>query len=97
MDEIGRVGWFTIGVSAMALAGAGHAVAGAGRIAKEMLRTPDEERRAAASGRRTLKTASGAGGWILFGALLLAPEAIRHALSGAETIAKEAVKEPAAR
>ncbi|MCG6498386.1 hypothetical protein [Kitasatospora sp. A2-31] len=97
MEEIGRVGWFTIGVTTIALAGAGHAMAGAGRIAKEMLRTPDEERRAAASGRRTLESASGAGGWVLFGALVLAPGAIRHVLSGTETVVKEVVKEPAAR
>ncbi|WP_159401101.1 hypothetical protein [Streptomyces sp. NRRL B-24484] len=67
MDEIGRVGWLTIGVTGMALAGAAHAVAGVGHIARDMLRSPAPEGSDAAPG-----------GWFLFSALTVAGWAAYH-------------------
>ncbi|WP_354645268.1 hypothetical protein [Kitasatospora camelliae] len=91
MDEIGRAGWFGIGVTTMALAGAAHAVAGTGHILREMTRTSADENRVPAAGGSDLQVDSGPGGWVLFGALVLAGGSIYHVLAGTGTIAKEIV------
>ncbi|MEW1913888.1 hypothetical protein AB0442_36600 [Kitasatospora sp. NPDC085895] len=89
MDEIGRAGWLTIGVTGMALAGAGHALAGLGHIARDMVRSPATENGEPVRDGSTLRTDSGPGGWVLFGALILAGWAAYHAMSGTEAIVKE--------
>ncbi|MEU9397398.1 hypothetical protein AB0D86_46385 [Streptomyces sp. NPDC048324] len=87
MGEIsGTVEWFAIGVTGLALAGAAGATAGLAHVAREILRGPTEN--AAASG-WDLQVISGPGGWILFGALILAGGAIHHAVSGVGTVVGE--------
>ncbi|MFJ7064048.1 hypothetical protein [Streptomyces sp. NPDC101115] len=88
MDEIGRVEWFAVGVTGMALAAVAHAAVGAAHIAREMLRAPGEEPAAGGSG---VQVDSGPGGWLLFGALILTGGAIYHFVSGVGTIVREVV------
>ncbi|MFJ8159991.1 hypothetical protein ACIRBY_03570 [Streptomyces sp. NPDC096136] len=88
MAEIGRVEWFAIGVTGMALAGAAHAAVGLAHIAREMLRAPVED---AVPGAADLEVVSGPGGWILFGALILTGGAVCHFVSGLGTIIKDVV------
>ncbi|MFF8380490.1 hypothetical protein ACF07V_30650 [Streptomyces sp. NPDC015661] len=89
MDEIGRAEWFAIGALGMALAGAAHAAVGAAHVARDMVRAPVGNPGTSGS---DLQVDSGPGGWILFGALILATGSIFHFVSGVGTIVKEIVR-----
>ncbi|GAA1105610.1 hypothetical protein GCM10009663_54620 [Kitasatospora arboriphila] len=89
MDEIGRAGWLTIGVTGTALVGAGHALAGLGRIAGDMVRSPATESGEPVRDGSTLQADGGPGGWVLFSALILAGWAAHHVMSGTEAVVKE--------
>jgi hypothetical protein len=89
VDEIGRAGWFGIGVTGMALVGAAHAVAGAVHIAREIVRSPAAAGREPVAGGSSAPKVSGPGGWILVGALVVAGGALHHAVAGAGAIVKE--------
>lgn len=83
------MGWVTIGVAGMALAGAARAVGEAGRIARETLRSPAEEGRAPTAGGSDGRADSGPGGWIVLNALILAGGAVYHAVAGAGAVVKD--------
>jgi hypothetical protein len=91
VEEIGRAGWVAIGVAGMALVGVAHAVAGAGRIAREAVHARAAEGRDPEAGGSDSggSVISGPGGWILFSALVLAGGAIHHAAAGAGAIVKQ--------
>lgn len=91
VDEIGRAGWFGIGVAGMALAGAVHAVVGVGHIARELVRSPGGGDRDPVTGAPVVRAVSGTGGWILFGALVLAGGALHHVMAGTGAVVMEAV------
>ncbi|MFG2819230.1 hypothetical protein ACGFX4_07350 [Kitasatospora sp. NPDC048365] len=91
MDEIGRAGWFGIGVAGMALVGAARAVVGAGHIARELVRSPGGDDRDPVTGASVVRAVSGPGGWILFGALVLAGGAVYHVMAGTGAVVMEAV------
>ncbi|MGW4159899.1 hypothetical protein [Streptomyces sp. NPDC004788] len=89
MDELGRVEWFAIGVTGMALAAVAHAAAGAAHIARETLRAPTGGN--PGSDGSDFQADSGPGGWILLSALILASGAVYHFVSGVRTVVKEVV------
>ncbi|GAA1076456.1 hypothetical protein [Kitasatospora arboriphila] len=96
MDELGRVGWLTVGVAGMALAGTARAVSQAGRIARGLLQSPPAQADGTpAAGGPDAQADGGPGGWILLAALLLAAGAAYHAVTGAEAVVKEILHGPA--
>ncbi|MEV0530967.1 hypothetical protein [Kitasatospora sp. NPDC050463] len=86
MDEISRAEWFAIGVAGLALAGAAHAVAGTAHIARAAVRPSAAPNGDGAPG---VEVDSGPGGWILFGALVLASGAVYRVVADTGEVVKE--------
>ncbi|MGW4893051.1 hypothetical protein ACWEQL_12430 [Kitasatospora sp. NPDC004240] len=86
MDEIGRFGWFALGVTGMALAAAVHAAAGAGHIPRQLWGPSATVDGAGGSGGAR---GDGPGGWLLLSAVVLAGGAAYHAAMGTRAIVRE--------
>jgi hypothetical protein len=87
--EIGRAGWFGIGVTGLALAGAVHAVTGAGRAAREFLHSPAGADGDPLSSGSDPWAGGGPGGWIVLGTLVLVGGVVYHLVAGTGTIVKQ--------
>jgi hypothetical protein len=86
VQEITRTGWFVLGVASMAAAGAVHAVTGAAHIARDMVRPVPAGTPAVPAAQTPV---SGRGGWLLFGALILAGGVFHQVFAGAAKAMRE--------
>ncbi|MEZ0095603.1 succinate dehydrogenase/fumarate reductase cytochrome b subunit [Streptacidiphilus sp. EB129] len=92
MEQIGRGGWFALGIAGLVVAGVAHAVTGAAHIGSEMLRPEPDEGPGPASAGVCERVDSGPGGWILFGGLVLAGGAVYHVIAGVAEILRDLVR-----
>jgi hypothetical protein len=95
MEEFGRSEWLTIGIIGLAAAAIAHAVSGTGHIARDMLRGETAGDTESAPVSASERVASGRGGWLLFGGLVLAGGAIYHVIASLLEILKDLVRRQA--